>query len=109
MTRALDLFAALAQGFVAGLGALDDPALRAALVTAPRYITLTLAVRFLVDYLQGDRYFRVDDAEHNLRRARAQLSLVLEGILCQSLLPRATGHGRVLAMEILVPNRYTRG
>jgi twitching motility protein PilT len=29
---------------------------------------------------------------------------VLEGILCQSLLPRASGKGRVLAMEILVPN-----
>jgi Ser/Thr protein kinase RdoA (MazF antagonist) len=72
----IDVFAALAQGFIAGLGALDSPDLRAALVTAPRYITLTLAVRFLVDYLQGDRYFRVDDVEHNLRRARAQLSLV---------------------------------
>lgn len=72
----IDLFAALAQGFVTGLGALADPALRTALVGAPRYITLTLAVRFLVDYLEGDRYFRVDDAEHNLRRARAQLSLV---------------------------------
>ena len=39
---------------------------------------------------------------------RAQLSLVLEGILCQSLLPRANGHGRVLAMEILVPNSAIR-
>jgi Ser/Thr protein kinase RdoA (MazF antagonist) len=73
----IGLFAPLAEGFVAGLGRLDDAALRAALVTAPRYITLTLAVRFLIDYLQGDRYFRVDDAEHNLRRARAQLTLVV--------------------------------
>src|ERR1700704_2640858 len=35
---------------------------------------------------------------------RAQLSLVLEGILCQSLLPKASGAGRAMAMEIMVPN-----
>src|SRR5881227_4015973 len=39
---------------------------------------------------------------------RAQLSLVLEGILCQSLLPRADGRGRVAALEILVPNPAIR-
>lgn len=37
-------------------------------------------------------------------QVRAQLSLTLEGICCQGLLPRAGGKGRVLAMEILVPN-----
>ncbi len=41
-------------------------------------------------------------------QVRAQLSLTLEGILCQSLLPRAAGHGRVMAMEILVPNSAIR-
>ena len=39
---------------------------------------------------------------------RAQLSLVLEGILCQALLPRANGQGRVAALEILVPNPAIR-
>ena len=34
---------------------------------------------------------------------RAQLSLVLEGVLAQVLLPAADGHGRVLALEIMVP------
>ena len=41
---------------------------------------------------------------HQQSQIRVQLSFVLEGILCQSLLPRATGKGRALAMEILVPN-----
>jgi twitching motility protein PilT len=36
-------------------------------------------------------------------QVRAQLSFVLEGILCQSLLPRANGKGRCMAMEILIP------
>src|SRR5256884_3908669 len=39
---------------------------------------------------------------------RAQLSLVLEGILCQALLPRAGGSGRAMALEILVPNTAIR-
>ncbi len=39
---------------------------------------------------------------------RAQLSLVLEGILCQALLPRADGAGRAMALEVLVPNPAIR-
>jgi twitching motility protein PilT len=41
-------------------------------------------------------------------QVRAQLSLVLEGILCQALLPKADGHGRAMALEILVPNSAIR-
>ncbi len=37
-------------------------------------------------------------------QVRAQLSLVLEGIMCQALLPKADGHGRAMALEILIPN-----
>src|SRR5881392_923545 len=39
---------------------------------------------------------------------RAQLSMVLEGILCQSLIPKLNGTGRSMAMEILVPNAAVR-
>jgi twitching motility protein PilT len=39
---------------------------------------------------------------------RTQLSLVLEGIMCQALLPNAAGNGRAMAMEILVPNSAVR-
>jgi twitching motility protein PilT len=39
---------------------------------------------------------------------RAQLSMVLEGILCQSLIPRAGGSGRCMAMEILIPTTAIR-
>lgn len=34
---------------------------------------------------------------------RTQLSLVLEGVVCQSLLPRADGKGRVVAVEVMIP------
>nr|WP_199156528.1 aminoglycoside phosphotransferase family protein [Pedobacter sp. ASV2] len=36
------------------------------------------AVRFLTDYINGDRYYKTDFKEHNLQRARAQLQLFLK-------------------------------
>jgi len=45
---------------------------------------------------------------HQQSQIRAQLSFVLEGILCQALLPKASGKGRVLAMEIMAPNMAIR-
>ena len=39
---------------------------------------------------------------------RAQLSFVLEGVMCQTLLPRANGPGRVMSLEIMVPNAAIR-
>ncbi len=41
-------------------------------------------------------------------QVRAQLSFVLEGVLTQNLLPKATGPGRVLAVEVMVPNPAIR-
>ncbi len=39
---------------------------------------------------------------------RTQLSLVLEGIMCQALLPKASGDGRAMALEIMIPNSAIR-
>ncbi len=39
---------------------------------------------------------------HQQTQIRSQLSFVLEGIICQQLLPRADGRGLVLASEVLV-------
>jgi twitching motility protein PilT len=41
-------------------------------------------------------------------QVRTQLSLVLEGIMCQSLLPTASGDGRCMALEVLIPNPAIR-
>jgi twitching motility protein PilT len=47
---------------------------------------------------------RIIDAfpAHQQAQIRTQLSLVLEGIVCQALLPKAGGKGRVASLEILV-------
>ena len=39
---------------------------------------------------------------------RQQLSFVLEAVMCQTLLPRANGPGRALALEVMVPNAAIR-
>jgi twitching motility protein PilT len=41
-------------------------------------------------------------------QVRAQLSFVLEGIICQTLMPRSSGKGRCMAMEILIPTQAIR-
>jgi twitching motility protein PilT len=45
---------------------------------------------------------------HQQSQIRAQLSLVLEGVICQALLPKVGGQGRACAMEILIPNPAVR-
>ena len=45
---------------------------------------------------------------HQQEQIRVQLSFVLEGILAQQLIPKKSGNGRVLAVELLVPNPAIR-
>lgn len=70
----LDLFEAVSRGFLETAGPILTATERSLLVFAGRLITLEQAVRFLTDYLDGDRYYRAH-GDQNLRRARAQLRL----------------------------------
>ena len=45
---------------------------------------------------------------HQQPQVRAQLSFILEGVICQNLIPRRDGQGRVLAAEVMVPNDAIR-
>jgi len=45
---------------------------------------------------------------HQQDQVRAQLSFVLEGVICQQLLPKASGVGRILASEVMIPNAAIR-
>src|SRR4026208_5179 len=45
---------------------------------------------------------------HQQSQIRTQLSMVLEGIVCQSLLPKINNDGRVVSMEILIPTPAIR-
>lgn len=71
----IELFEAVAKGFLAETAALLTPTERGLLVFAGRLITLEQALRFMTDYLEGDRYYHDTRGDQNLRRARAQLQL----------------------------------
>jgi twitching motility protein PilT len=45
---------------------------------------------------------------HQQSQVRAVLSFVLEGVITQTLLPKASGSGRALAAEVMVPNAAIR-
>jgi len=45
---------------------------------------------------------------HQQPQIRAQLSFVLEGVMSQQLIARASGQGRVLGLEVMVPNPAIR-
>src|SRR6202042_2864888 len=45
---------------------------------------------------------------HQQGQVRVQLSVALQGIMTQQLLPNADGSGRVVATEVLVPNPAVR-
>jgi twitching motility protein PilT len=53
---------------------------------------------------------RIVDVFPNVQQqqVRTQLSFVLEGVMSQTLLPHANGTGRVLALEVMVPNMAIR-
>jgi hypothetical protein len=70
------LFAGLAEGYLAAAGTILTATERDLLVVAGQIITWEQAVRFLTDHLDGDRYYRVAYADHNLVRTRTQLALL---------------------------------
>lgn len=72
----LPLFSAYTRGFVgAMLPSITEKEL-AMLPQGAQIMTFECGIRFLTDYLQGDTYFATKYPEHNLVRARTQLTLV---------------------------------
>lgn len=74
----LGLFAELSQGYLEALRGVLNEAEIEHLAIAPRLISLEQGVRFLTDYLEGDHYYKVHSADHNLQRCRAQFALVAD-------------------------------
>ena len=73
----LHIFRVYTAGYLAACKSLT-PKERELLPLGAKTLTLELAVRFLTDYLDGDRYFKTAYPEHNLVRARAQMKLVAD-------------------------------
>lgn len=72
----LALFAAIAEGYLAGARSFLTPGEIDLLTTSVKVITFELGLRFLTDHLRGDTYFRIRYPGHNLHRARVQFRLL---------------------------------
>lgn len=76
VSLSLPLYEAYLKGFLEGCaGSLTDAEVRM-LPWGAKLMTLECGMRFLTDYLEGDKYFRIHRPEHNLDRARTQFALV---------------------------------
>lgn len=76
VTMRFGMYESLLRGFLAGAGSFLNPAEREMLPFSGKLITLEIGIRFLTDYLAGDRYFKIKRPDHNLDRCRTQLKLV---------------------------------
>ena len=74
ITMDLHLFEVYTKGFLEAAPSLTDLEVKMLPVGA-LIMTLEVGIRFLADYLNGDVYFRTKHPEHNLERARNQLTL----------------------------------
>lgn len=72
----LPLVRAFSRGFLSELRERLSPEELRSLPWGVRLMTLENGMRFLTDYLEGDRYFAIHRPGHNLDRARAQLTLL---------------------------------
>ena len=73
----LKLYRRFCEGFIPACGGLTAAEIET-LPLGAKLMTLECGVRFLTDYLDGDRYFSVARPGHNLDRARTQFKLVAE-------------------------------
>ncbi|MEO8503810.1 MAG: phosphotransferase [Acidobacteriota bacterium] len=71
----IDIFQALARGWIAGAGTGFLRGERERMVLAGRLLSYELGVRFLTDFLDGDRYFKTGHTGQNLARCRSQFAM----------------------------------
>ena len=72
----LEIFAHLSAGYLDAAGEFLTATEIETLPFSARLMTLECGMRFLTDYLEGDRYFRIQRPGHSLDRCRTQFKMV---------------------------------
>jgi hypothetical protein len=73
----IDLFEAYARGYLSETKNTLNDIEKEYLAFAPLLMTYEQTLRFLTDYIDGDTYYKIHNAYHNLQRTRAQMRLLL--------------------------------
>ena len=71
------IFEGFTRGYLSEAGKFLLPAERENLAFSALFITFEQTLRFLMDYIDGDRYYKVKNDRHNLVRTHAQYKLLL--------------------------------
>ena len=72
----IEMFRAYAEGYLSEQRSTMSASEKEWLAFSARYITFEQVLRFLMDYIDGDRYYKTAYANHNLVRTRAQHKLL---------------------------------
>lgn len=72
----LNIFRAYTQGYLSETAGFLNQAEADYLAFSAKYITYEQVLRFLMDYIDGDKYYKVKNEKHNLVRTRAQYKLL---------------------------------
>ena len=72
----MEMYEAFLRGYLSEAGSFLTDIERQYLPFSARYITYEQVLRFLMDYIDGDHYYKIKYPEHNLVRTRAQLRLL---------------------------------
>lgn len=72
----IELFGAIARGFAEQTGSFLAGAEKEYFAFSAQVIIFEQVVRFLTDYLEGDVYYKIGRASHNLDRTHTQIALV---------------------------------
>lgn len=75
-TMRMPLFKALVKGFIESAGDVFTKTEIEHLAFGSKLITFEIGIRFLTDYILGDKYFKIYREKHNLDRCRVQFNLV---------------------------------
>ena len=92
----LNVYWAFAEGFLKETAATLTPREVETLGLSCFALACELATRFLDDYIVGDKYFKIKNAEHNLVRTRCQIALAKDMLL------------KIDAMNAIVMDYYNR-
>ncbi len=76
VSMSIEMFRAYTEGFLSQRARQLVQSEIDYLAFSARYITYEQVLRFLMDYIDGDRYYRTKSADHNLVRTRAQYKLL---------------------------------
>ncbi len=72
----MEIFTAFAKGYLEEAGSFLTEKEIEYLPFSAKYITYEQVLRFLMDYIDGDNYYKIKSEDHNLIRTRAQYKLL---------------------------------